>query len=306
MGFTLGLRELSKRRLPLLLGVLVAAVAAVFSVYRLDNGKLERRQLQYSAAVTQALVDSSSSALGNLSKSFEPLSARAAVYANFMASPAVLALIGQQVGLEGGQIYAAGPVNADQPRVVQEPTALKRNVEITGETDPYRLNFESQLALPTINIYSQAPTTSQAIALANAAVVGLQEYIASLDKASGVPPKARVAIRQLGAATGSVVDGSISKSVMVLTFVGVFLLWCVLILAVSRFRLMWRESAALVGVDGLDGADADQGPSAPDMDLPEDPTAEDARFENGARAGIHATTSELDDEQSVLPTRSMR
>ena len=53
-----------------------------------------------------------------------------------MASPAVLSLIGQQVGLSGEQIYAAGPVNANEPRVVQEPTALKRNVEITGETIP--------------------------------------------------------------------------------------------------------------------------------------------------------------------------
>jgi hypothetical protein len=314
MGFALVLHELLKRRLLLALGVLVAAATSIFSVYRIDEGKLKARSLQYSAGITQALVDSPSSALGNLSRSFEPLSARAAVYANFMASPAVLALTGAQMGLSGNQIYAAGPVNANQPRVVQEPTALKRNVEITGETDPYRLSFESQVGLPTINIYSQAPTTRQAVALANAAVVGLQQYIASLDKASGVPPKARVTIRQLGAATGSVVNGGISKSLMILTFVGVFMLWCVLVLALSRFRLMWRATAALQSLDALERGEAGHG-DASEATLPDlTATASGAaRLEHGSLAESahepsieHEDESHADDEHSVFPVRSMR
>ncbi len=243
MGFVLVLRELSRQRLLLVIGVLIAAVAATFSVYRLDGASLKARSLQYSSASTQVLVDSPSSALGNISQQFEPLSARAAIYANFMASPVVLNLIGQQVGLSGEQIYAAGPVSAAQPRVVQEPTALKRNIEITGETNPYRLNFESQANLPTINIDSQAPTTSQAVALANAAAVGLQRYVAQLESTSGVPARSRVTIRQLGAANGAVVDGGISKALMAMVFVAVFVLWCLLLIAVTRFRADWRASA---------------------------------------------------------------
>ena len=46
MEFALILRELSKRRLLLLLGVLVAAVAAISSVYRLEGTKLKPRSLQ--------------------------------------------------------------------------------------------------------------------------------------------------------------------------------------------------------------------------------------------------------------------
>jgi hypothetical protein len=245
MGFALALRELSRRRRLLALGVLVATLAAILSVYRLDGLKLKSRSLQYSSASTQALVDSSSSVLGNLSESFEQLSARAGVYANFMASPAALNLVGQQVGLSGGQIYAAGPVNANEPRVIQEPTALKRNVEITGETDPYRLSFESQPNLPTINIYSQAPTTPQAVALANAAVVGLERYVAGLENGGKIPALSRITIRQLGAANGAVVDGGISKQLAVMVFLGVFLLWCALMLVATRFRAIWRESAAL-------------------------------------------------------------
>jgi hypothetical protein len=245
MGLALALRELSRRRRLLALGVLVAAIAAVLSVYRLDGLALKSRSLQYSSASTQALVDASSSVLGNLSQASEDLSTRAAVYANFMASPAVLSLVGQQVGLSGDQIYAAGPVNANEPRVEQEPTALKRNVEITGETVPYRLNFESQSSLPTINIYAQAPTTPQAVALANAAVVGLQRYVTSLENEDKVPAASRITIRQLGPANGAVVDGGISKQLAVMVFVAIFLLWCVLMLVGPRFRGIWRESAIL-------------------------------------------------------------
>ena len=233
MELARAIRQLWKKRLLVVLGVLVAAGAAWFSVH----GK----SLQYSAASTQALVDSESSVLGNVSQSSEALSARAQLYANFMASPAILEDIGQRVGLAGGQLYAAGPVDAQEPRVEQEPTDLKRNVQITGESKPYKLNYEAQGNLPTITIYSQAPTTQMAVALANAAVVGLQDYVSKLE--SNVAPQKRIVIRQLGPASGAVVDSGISKTLAGLVFVAVFLLWCVLLLYVSRFREAWRRSA---------------------------------------------------------------
>jgi hypothetical protein len=243
VGFVLVLRELSRRRLALALGILVAALAATFSVYRLEGFHLKLRGLKYSSATTQVLVDSHSSVLGNVSQSFEPLAARAVVYANFMTSPAVLELIGRQAGLEGARIWAAGPVNASEPRVEQEPTALRRNVEITGETKPYRLSFESQANLPTITINSQAPTTAQAVALANAAAAGMERYIASVEAAERVRPASRVVIRRLGPASGAVVDGSVARSLAALVFIAVLLLWCALVLAAGRLRAMWRESA---------------------------------------------------------------
>jgi hypothetical protein len=253
MEFALLLRELLGRRLLLAVGVLLAAAAAVFSVYHIEGSKLKARSLQYSSATTQVLVDSPSSVLGNLSQSFEPLSARAVVYANFMASPAVLKVIGQYAGIHGDQIYAAGPVDELEPRAVQEPTALKRNVEITGETDPYRLNFNSTTNVPTITIYSQAPTTPQAVALADGAVAGLKQYVSGVETTDRIPPRSRVVIRQLGTANGSVVDGGISKALMAIVFLATLLLWCILLLAAARFRDSWRASAALAAGEPSDG-----------------------------------------------------
>jgi hypothetical protein len=247
MEFALILRELSRRRRALAVGVLVATIVATLSVYRLDGLGLKPRALQYSSASTQVFVDTPSSILGNLSPTFEPLQVRATVYANFMASPTFLDLVGQHAGIPGEQIYAAGPVDPSVPRVVQEPTAVQRNVEITGETTPYRLNFNNDPNVPTIGIYAQAPNTKQAVALANASAVSLAQYVTSLQSSGHTPPQARVVIRQLGEAHGGVVNGGISKALAGMAFVGVLLVWCLLVLLAGRFRDTWRASGELVG-----------------------------------------------------------
>ncbi|HXC45420.1 MAG TPA: hypothetical protein VNU24_02345, partial [Solirubrobacteraceae bacterium] len=255
MEFALILRELSKRRVALGIGVVIAVLAAILSVYRLESSGLAPRSLQYSSASTQVFVDTPSSVLGDLQPSFEPLQARATVYANFMASPTFLALVGEKSGIPGDQIYAAGPVDPSVPRVVEEPTAVQRNVEITGESTPYRLNFNDDPNLPTIGIYAQAPNTRQAVALANASAAALAQYVATLAKTGNTPPAQRVVIRQLGSASGGVVDGGISKAVAFLTFLGVFVLWCVLVLVGGRFLETWRATATIYDEqDAAEGA----------------------------------------------------
>jgi hypothetical protein len=250
MEFALILRELTRRRRALAIGAVIALVAAMLSVYRIGGSGLKPRSLQYSSAATTVFVDTPSSVLGNLTQTFEPLQARATAYANFMASPTVLSLIGQRIGIPGDQIYAAGPVDPSVPRIVQEPTAVQRNVEITGETTPYRLNFNNDPNLPTIGIYAQAPTTDLSIKLANAAAASLAQYVAAIQSTNHTPAQSRVVIRQLGRATGGVVDGGISKALAVMVFLGVFFVWCVLILLTARFREYWRASAALAAAEG--------------------------------------------------------
>ena len=197
MELARAIRALAKRPRLVAVGVLIAAAAALFSTYTLSGGKLRARSLQYSAASTQVIVDAERSVLGSVTQSFEPLSQRAWVYANFMTSPTFLDAVGQHVGLSGAQLYAAGPLTVNEPRIEQEPTELKRNVEITGETKPYRLSYEAQTGLPTITINSQAPKTDQAVALANSAAAGLQSYVARSELTDGIPRNSRIVIRQL-------------------------------------------------------------------------------------------------------------
>jgi hypothetical protein len=270
MEFALVLRELARHRWALAIGACVALIAATFSVYHFDGLKLKPRQLTHSSASTSVFVDTPSSVLGNLTPSFDPLQARATVYANFMASPEVLGMIGQKVGIPGDQLYAAGPVDSQVPRIVEEPTAVQRNVEITGETAPYRLNFNNDPNLPTIGIYAQAPTTKQAVLLANAAATSLAQYVKNLQDADNVPTQSRVVIRQLGEASGGVADSGISKALAVIVFLGVFLLWCVLILMAVRFRVYWRASRELTGEE-LAGEAEDELVASPQLVIAELP-----------------------------------
>jgi hypothetical protein len=260
MEFARVLRELWSRPRLLALGAVIAVIAAVISVYRFDGGTLKARSLPYSSATTQVLVDSSTSLLGSVSPASEPLAIRAQIYANFMTSPAFLEVVGKQVSLSGAQLYAAGPINTNQLRAEKEPTDLKRNVQITGETKPYRLGFETQSTQPTITIDAQAPTTALAVALANASATGLEQYVGSVQSTEGIPPRSRLVIRQLGPASGGVVDGRVGKELALLVFVAVFLLWCLMVIVVRRFRENWRASAALQAeFDGArGGADAER------------------------------------------------
>ena len=120
------------------------------------------------------------------------------------------ALIGEKAGIPGDQLYAAGPIDPLVPRIVQEPTAVQRNVEITGETAPYRLNFNNDPNLPTIGIYAQAPTTTESVTLAEASVQALQavrrgpaELRKHSSRIQGRDPSARAARTAVSSTGGS-------------------------------------------------------------------------------------------------------
>ena len=302
MEFALILRELFRHRLALAVGVVVALMAAVLSVYHLEGFSLKPRSLRYSSATTTVFIDTPSSVLGDLANTVEPLQQRASAYANFMPSPAFLNLVGERAGIPGDQIYAAGPLDPSMPRTVQEPTAVQRNVEISGETAPYRLNFNNDPNLPTIGIFAQAPTTKQSVALANAAAASLSAYVTEVENASKVPAPSRVVVRQLGRPVGAVVDGGISKSLATLAFVGVLVLWCVMILVVTRFRALWRASASLERATGPAPAAADAAPPEAERSL--------SAAENGRHAGVknghHADIEKLQPQPSWMRALASR
>jgi hypothetical protein len=244
MEFAIAIRRLLRHKLLIALGIVVAGIVGIMSVYRLQGGHLVAKEgVVHSTASTQVLVDAPSSALADLATQSAPLQSLATTLANFAPTTAVLDLISKAAGLEPGQLSAEGPVSSDLPRTVQEPTNLERNVQITGEVDPYRLQFNADPNLPEIGIYAQAPNTAEAIKLANAAATGLTAYLIQLQQSGKVSANNRVVLRQLGQATGGVDAPNASKSLGAMAFVAVFAVWCVLILVTERLLEIWRASA---------------------------------------------------------------
>jgi hypothetical protein len=221
MELAQALTLLWRRKIWVALGIVVALGAAVASV------KMLKKQV-YSTAATQMVVDSAKSPLGNSGASLVPFVARASVYADLMTSPSALAAIGQASGIPGTEIAATGPSNT----AATGPAPPSAAPIVT----PYKLFLDQDPTLPTVDIYAQAPTTQQAIALANGAVTGFANYLASLESQTAISTNQRVEIRQLGKAVGGVVDPGSNKKIAAIIFVMVLLIWCAIILLVQRAR----------------------------------------------------------------------
>jgi hypothetical protein len=241
------LRELWARK-PLVIAVAVVALgAAILAGYRVSPGvppSLERRALDIGAASSQLLVDAPRSSLTNLNQDPVVLATRALVYAQAMASPQARTTISEGTGYPPNDIVTKGPFSSEADRVsYQTQPAEERANELLSEGAPYRLLFDAQPDLPLISVYAQAPSASEAVILADGATAALKEYVAELQSAE-VPENKRVVVRELGTAEGGAVASGGGLLIMLLAFVGTFLVGCALVLLFTRLATEWRRVAA--------------------------------------------------------------
>ena len=210
------------------IGVLLGGLAAVATV-------TTSHSTVYATASTQMLVDSPDSALANASVDLTGYLARASVFARLMTSTTALQYIGKAAGINGNLIEANGPIEINgSPSVAHTPVHVVRGKDLSAPA-LYELSFVQNPSLPTVDVYAKAPTTAQAVALADGAVTGFANFVDTLN-ANTVSQGQRVEVRRLGQATGGVVDASASKEIAFLVFVAVVAVWCCIVLFVSRLR----------------------------------------------------------------------
>lgn len=215
------------------------AVGAVLSVAAAVVSMSTLHAKVYSTASTQMVVDASRSALGDARVDLTPYTTRAFVFARLMTTSQALQYIGHAANIPGNLIAASGPTELAGPQATHTPAAAQ-GVQLTSSPARYTLNFLQNPALPTVDVYAEAPTTKQAIALANGAVTGFAAYINYLDNQSSVPAGQRIVIRQAGSATGGVVDPGAGAALAAIIFVVVLALWCALVLFVTNLRAHLR------------------------------------------------------------------
>jgi hypothetical protein len=239
-------RALWHRKWLVAVGAVLAAIAATFSVATISlfPPSLTSRTNVFSSASTQMLVDTPGSAFANLSEEVEPLNTRASVFSRFLASPIAIGLIAREANLPANAVQGQGPYEQSLPLFEQEPTAEKRSSQIIGERALYRLRFENNPNLPIINVFAQAPTTDGAIRLANAVPAALSTYIHRIQVAQHTPPKRRVEIRQLGDATGGVVNAGANVQIALLVFFVFLVGWCLLLIPAHTIAKGWRASGS--------------------------------------------------------------
>ena len=224
---------------------LAATLASVFTI-SLSGGTIERRHLQISGAATHVLLDSPRSwildqkALGN---DFTGLTNRGEVLANLLASPPMVRRIARRLGLPADDVAATLRLTADVPPIMRDPDLEQRANTIVESHADYRLDLQADQDRPVIHIYTQAPTTPEAIALGNTAVDVLRQRVAELAISDRTPPEQRLKLTQLGSARGNVIGGSALQMAVVVFFV-VFGAGCALLLLGQRVLLGWRANAA--------------------------------------------------------------
>jgi hypothetical protein len=242
---------------------LVAALASVRHVSLLPPGLHGPRHLQIATASTHVVVDRARSPIADTraeTGDFDSLARRSVLLGELMTSRRVLEYVGRRAGVPAEQIAGFSPVTSDVPAVFKEPDSERRADEIARSTAPYRLNVQSSPALPTLDVYAQAPTPAAARRMASAAVAGLRDYLRAVAAEHGADPEAQVRLVELGAPRGGVVNGGAAPEIAVFTFLVVFAISSGLLAIVVRARRGWLAAAAAERDVGRTGAPA---PSAP-------------------------------------------
>ncbi len=232
------LNELWSRRLWVLAAVAIAGLVGLSTAYKLPS--MEKRAELVGAASSQVLIDSSTSAIGDVERDPGPLANRAVVLAQYMSSAEARTQIAERMDLAPTQIAADGPFSSLTDRSTYQATpAGPRANQLTEENAIYRLVFDAQLELPIISIYTQAPDAESAVALASASTEVLGGYVEELDE--GIPLGRRITVSSLGAPEGGTVNDGANPTLALLSFLGVLIVLCALIVLGSGLWRQWQE-----------------------------------------------------------------
>jgi hypothetical protein len=248
------LLELWRLRIGLIVCVLVALLAAAWSVDRIGlfPPSLEPRKLETAAASTRVLVDAPKSTVLDLSTdtyNFQSLTNRALLVGNVMASEPVREYIGRRANVSPDVLQVASPITPDFPRALAS-SGKKSTGDILKSPDEYRLSIQVNPTAPVLDVYAQAPTVEAAAQLANGAVDGMKDYLRDLGTAQSVPLTRQVRLEQLGRAEGDVINKGVGLKVAVLSFVLVFAAASALLLFLLRVRQGWDAAARQEAAEG--------------------------------------------------------
>lgn len=248
MKLGIHLYELWRLRVGLVLSLVFALLISLSTAYNISllPPRLEQRAMALSAASTHVLVDNPKSVLlyGVGTDQLDQMSQRALLMGNVMASIPVRQYIARRAGVPENLIQVSSPLTPAYPRPIANGTSNQPSTtDLLRSNNQYRINIKANPTVPILDIYTEASSVKTADTLANAAVAGLRDYLASVAQTQAIPAAQQVRIQQLGAAQGGTVTGSVNAEVAALVFFFVFALSSVASLVVARVVRGWRLSA---------------------------------------------------------------
>ncbi|MCW3000062.1 MAG: hypothetical protein JWN65_3611 [Solirubrobacterales bacterium] len=223
------------------LGIVLALIAAGLSIstVSLSPPGVHARGLQASVAATHVLVDSPpGTAISSpaLPATVDAQTRRAELLGRIMVSPLVVGAVARAMGVPAAGIAAEARTTAAVPRSMKEPDSERRANEILQSTRGYRLEVQARPRAPVIDVFAQAPTTRQAVRLANVAVIELRDALDAVAARQQIATPDRVRLRQMGFTQGGVVNHDARIQVALLTFLTTFGLVAGTLLLAGRAR----------------------------------------------------------------------
>jgi hypothetical protein len=244
-----GRLPLRPRTIVIALCAVVAAFCAVWSVSSISllPPGISPRQMDIAAADARIAVDRNKPLIGDgqaTEYDYETIQARTVLVATLATTEPGLKEIARRAGIDPDDIAASTPVTSGVQTVFTEPDSERRADQIAGAGKPYRLEVRAGQTLPTIDVYTQAPTVAEAQRLANAVLPGARAYLAEGARAEGADPAKQVVLTQLGPARAAMVSGGTRIQIAGLTFIYVFAVSLALSLLVAYVRRRRRADPA--------------------------------------------------------------
>jgi hypothetical protein len=248
MGFGIRIRGLWQIRGWVAACAAFALLATVWSVAEVGvlPPHVKSRSLKMATATTQVVVDTPNSTLVDMRQDtsrLDSLTNRALLLGNVMASPEVRADIARRAHVPFESLQVVPPITPKQPRVLAEAGNERHTSDILKLNGDYRLYIKANPTVPFLQIYAQTPSAKSAGALANAAVGGVEAYLAELARTTQTPGAQQIRLIQLGSAQGAVINGGIAWRIAFLAFVVTFGASCATVIWIRRVRQGWRLAA---------------------------------------------------------------
>jgi len=236
LNLILSLKELWRRRLLVAVSVVAAAAISLVAVYQVSFSppSVSQRADVKARGSIEILVDSARSPIANARRDLTGLTARAGVFARYIAGGNVIARIAKANGIPVNQIDVAGP----EPLPGEAPAASGEALQI----HPYGIAINQSGELPILTVATRAPTVDGARGLAAAAPAAIRRVVRSIQQQQQTPASERVEFRVLGPAKAAPVDDALGKKIALLMFTVLLALCIFAILAIPRLVAAWRAA----------------------------------------------------------------
>jgi hypothetical protein len=288
VSFVRVLRDLWRLRVFVALVAMVAIVAAILTTCRVAlPGKIESRQYQVGVATTRVLVDTPSSQVVAVSpKGSDTLGVRATLMASLMVDGVIKDLIARRAGLSSEELVGIAKDAEDGVEPVETPPGHDANVLRTSV-----LQDTEGKQLPIIQIETQAVDAPHAAKLADAAVEGLRDYLATQAAKQQVPDAHRLRVNGLGAAQAGEVTRGPGVVLGLVAGLFVFAFGCALLLGVIALvrNLRMPEEPAAAPLKLVDDEPVAEVVANPPVEKATAPTNTVWRWDKGAESSPPTT-----------------